>query len=67
MDALVEVGKLGIGWLLAAYLFKLLLDEKDKRVQDSKDNLNATLGPLKNIQQSIDLLTEIIRNRNGKS
>lgn len=63
---------LAISLLLNVYLFKKYDGEKDKRNEDGKGYLTATLGPLKQVvdgqesqQKSIDLLTQVVQEKKG--
>lgn len=56
ISTIVDWGSRGTGWVVAAYLFKLLLAEKDKRLEDSKTTTGLLTDPLKNIQKTLDLI-----------
>lgn len=63
MDFIIEIAKQGFGWLVAAYLFVLLLSEKDKRVTDAKEARDQIVEPLKNIQTTLTLLLQSGSNK----
>lgn len=53
---------LGLIWVL----IKLLLAEKDKRIQDAKDNRDSLAQPLSYIRDSLDLIQKKIRISKGE-
>lgn len=52
----IDLASKGTGWVVAVYLFKLLLAEKDKRLEDSRVTMTLITDPLKNIQKTLDLI-----------
>lgn len=50
--------------LLLLKTVSLLLSEKDKRVDDSKQSVSAVAEPLKQIQQTLDLILRSGGNKN---
>ena len=63
------LGALGLaGWFMAWFLFRKYDTEKEKRVQDGKDYMTATMGAMKdltnavdNLQKAEDMQSQILR------
>lgn len=65
MDYLNEIGKQGILGLLAAaslslnfWLLKMVLSEKDKRIQAAEKVRDELVAPIAHIKESLELINE---------
>jgi hypothetical protein len=63
----------GPAWTLVAILIalswtliKLLLAEKDKRIQDAKDNQNNLVAPVNKMSEAIERLEQKVRVAKGE-
>lgn len=68
MDLLSKLAEQGIAYLLLTislssnvYLFKLLLNEKDKRITEAETVRDTILQPLATLQRTIDSITLLLQ------
>jgi sensor domain CHASE-containing protein len=68
-ELLKSLGQNGPAWTLVALLFlalwvviKMLISEKDKRIEAAEKVRDEVANPLKNINDRLDLLTDILTN-----
>lgn len=53
---------LAIAIMAIVYLFKKLVEEKDKRLIDAKESRDVIVEPLKNIQNTLSILASELQN-----